>query len=142
VIADHDETITAALRDRGQRVTVQRLVMHRVVRELDRHVTAEEVLHAVQRRLPGVSLPTVYATLELFEELGLVRRLATRPGAALYEARLDGHHHASCRSCGLVLDLPVEVELAPGLDAARAAGFADPRAELVVSGLCAACATG
>jgi Fe2+ or Zn2+ uptake regulation protein len=140
VVTEHDDALTTALRDRGQRVTVQRLVMHRVVRELDCHLTAEEVLHAVQGPLPGVSLPTVYATLDLFEELGLIRRLATRPGAALYESRLDGHHHASCRACGLVVDLPVKVELAPGLDAAHAVGFADARAEVVVSGLCAACA--
>ncbi len=139
VAASCDELLTTALRDRGQRVTTQRLVMHRVVRELDRHVTADEVLQAVHGRLPGVSPPTVYATLELFESLGLVRRLAARPAAGLYETRLDGHHHASCRGCGRVVDLPVPVELEPALAAAGAAGFAHTRGEVVVSGLCSSC---
>jgi len=141
VSASCDEILTAALRERGQRVTTQRLVMHRVVRELDRHVTAEEVLHAVQGRLPGVSLPTVYATLDLFDSLGLVRRLAARPVAGLYETRLDGHHHASCRGCGRVVDLPVDVELDPALASARRQGFGDVHGEVVVSGLCPACRT-
>jgi len=73
--AFNDEQLTAVLHERGQRVTPQRLVINRALRELDRHVTADEVLAAVARRLPNVSLPTVYSTLELFEELGLVHRV-------------------------------------------------------------------
>ena len=70
-----EDALCAALRERGQRVTPQRLTIARVVRELDTHVTAEQVLTAVSDRLPGVSLPTVYATLELLEELGSVRQI-------------------------------------------------------------------
>jgi hypothetical protein len=67
--------LAATLRHRGHRVTPQRLVIHDALRALDRHATAEEVLAAVSERLPNVSAPTVYATLELFEDLGLVRHL-------------------------------------------------------------------
>jgi len=72
---DPDAELTALLRARGLRVTSPRLVIHRQLRARGRHVTAEEAHEAVARDLPGISLPTVYATLELFEELGIVRRV-------------------------------------------------------------------
>ena len=129
-----------ALRERGQRVTPQRLVIHRTLRELDRHVTADEVLSAVGERLPNGSAPTVYATLELVEELGTVRRIARGPDASLYDPRTDEHHHLVCASCGAVEDVDARVELSPALRAARRSGFAANRAEDVVSGLCRSCA--
>ena len=122
------------------RVTPQRVLIHRAVRELDRHVTADEVLAAVSERLPNASLPTVYSTLELLEELGMVRRLAARSGAALYDPRIDEHQHLVCRSCGRVEDLDVPVDSVRALRAARRRGFQPSNAELVVSGLCGDCA--
>src|ERR687891_2547482 len=82
-IATWDEQLARSLRERGQRVTSQRLLIHRALRELDRHVSAEEVLAAVSPSLPNVSLPTVYATLDLFGELGIVRRGSAGSGAPL-----------------------------------------------------------
>ena len=64
-----DQQLIAVLHQRGQRVTPQRLLINRALGELERHVTAEEVLESVEDRLPNVSLPTVYSTLELFEDL-------------------------------------------------------------------------
>src|SRR3954452_2740040 len=97
-----DEDLGAVLRERGQRVTSQRLVIHRVLHELDAHATADDVLAAVADRLPGVSLPTVYATLELLDELGLARRVAVPGGPALYDPRTAPHHHLVCARCGRV----------------------------------------
>ena len=135
-----DSHLEEALRERGLRVTPQRVLIHRAVRELDRHVTADEVLAAVSERLPNASLPTVYSTLELLEELGMVRRLAARSGAALYDPRTDEHQHVVCRSCGRVEDLDVPVNSIRALRAARRRGFEPSDAELVVSGLCGDCA--
>jgi Fe2+ or Zn2+ uptake regulation protein len=132
--------LPATLRARGQRVTPQRLVIHDALRELDRHVTADEVLTAVSDRLPNVSAPTVYATLELFEELGLVRRVHLGGGPALYDPRPDDHHHhLVCSRCGAVEDVEAGIELGGALRAARRAGFAPDRAEIVVHGLCSRC---
>src|ERR1044071_1388718 len=86
------DELTTALRARGMRVTPQRVVLHRALRELDRHVTADELLDAVADRLPNVSLPTIYATLDLLEELGMVRRVQ-RAGTTLFDPRTDSHHH-------------------------------------------------
>lgn len=140
--ADPAAELSAALRARGQRVTSQRLVIHSVLRELDRHVTAEDVLHAVNDRLPGVSAPTIYATLELFGELGIVRRVARAGGPTLYEPRPEPHDHAVCTACGRVEDLASPVDVSAALRAARRTGFVPDRGELTVTGSCASCATG
>ena len=134
-----DQQLSDALRARGQRVTSQRLVIHRVLHELDAHVTAEDVLGAVAHRLPGVSLPTVYATLELLENLGAVRRVAIPGGPTRYDPRTAPHHHLVCRECGRAQDVDAAVELAPVLRAARRQGFATQHAEVVVAGLCDRC---
>src|ERR671932_1746669 len=131
-----DDTLARTLRSRGQRVTPQRLVINRLLRERDRHVSADELLDAVEERLPNVSLPTVYATLELFEELGLVRRVGSVAGRVVWDSRLDEHHHAACSRCGRVEDIDAPVDAGAALAAARDAGFSDARAGLVVTGLC------
>jgi Fur family ferric uptake transcriptional regulator/Fur family peroxide stress response transcriptional regulator len=107
--------------------------------DLDGHVTADAVFRAVEQRMPGVSLPTVYATLELLEEMGLVRRLPSPGGSAVYDPRTDAHHHLVCRRCGLIADVDGAVDGGAVLAAARAAGFSPDDAQLVVRGLCAAC---
>jgi Fe2+ or Zn2+ uptake regulation protein len=135
-----DTTLTRTLHERGQRVTPQRLVINRLLRERNRHVSADELLDAVEERLPNVSLPTVYSTLELFEELGLVRRVGSVGGRVLWDSRLDDHHHAACSRCGRVEDIDVPVDASAAVSAARRAGFSDARAGLVITGLCSSCA--
>ncbi|UGS37147.1 Fur family transcriptional regulator [Capillimicrobium parvum] len=134
-----EDALCSALRERGQRVTPQRLTIARVVRELDRHVTAEQVLTAVSDRLPGVSLPTVYATLELLEELGSVRRVSAGGGAVLYDPRTHPHHHVVCTRCGAVADIDAPLDDEAVITAARDAGFEPERADTVVHGICMAC---
>ena len=134
------DNLTAALRQRGMRVTPQRVVVHRALQELDRHVTADELLDAVTERLPNVSLPTIYATLELFEELGMVRRVQ-RSGTALFDPRTDTHHHLVCSGCGSVQDVGgSELDTVPLEHAAQRHGFVQRRVEATVHGLCRACA--
>jgi Fe2+ or Zn2+ uptake regulation protein len=131
--------LRAELRARGQRTTPQRLAVHAALRALGRHATAEEVLTVVGDRVPGVSLPTVYAALELLADLGLARRV--RAGRAVrYDPRTAPHHHVVCERCGAVEDLDAPVDLDPAIDAARARGAEVSGAEVLVHGLCARCA--
>jgi Fe2+ or Zn2+ uptake regulation protein len=132
------EDLVSALRNRGMRVTPQRVVLHRALNELNRHVTAEELLDAVGDRLPNVSLPTIYATLELLEQLGMVRRVQ-RAGTTLYDPRTDDHHHLVCKSCGSIEDVDSELDAGALARAAARHGFAPERVEAVVHGRCAAC---
>jgi Fe2+ or Zn2+ uptake regulation protein len=134
-----DTEASVRLRRGGHRVTPQRLMIHRLLRERGEHMSAEQVLRSLDSRLPGTSLPTVYATLELFGELGLVRRVEAGLGATLFDPRTDPHQHAVCRECGRVEDLDAKIDTGGLLRAARRAGFAADRADAVVSGRCGAC---
>jgi Fe2+ or Zn2+ uptake regulation protein len=107
---------------------------------MNRHVTAEEVLSEVSERLPGISLPTIYSTLELFERLGVVRRVSAAGGAVLYDPRREEHSHLICERCGRVEDLDTTLDASSVLNAAKRSGFKPARAELVVHGLCSRCA--
>ncbi len=136
-----DAELTELLRERGLRATSQRVVMHRLLRDGNRHVSAEELLSEASDRLPGVSLPTVYATLELFEELGVVRRVNGGGGTLLWDTRADAHGHMICRRCGRIEDLETPLDLERARRRAARAGFQPDRAEVVVSGLCRRCRT-
>jgi Fe2+ or Zn2+ uptake regulation protein len=140
-VTPHTEDLVSLLRARGQRVTSQRLVILRELRRRRRHATADEIYRAVRHDLPGTSTPTVYATLDLLVELGLARKIDAGIGVALYDARTEPHQHTVCRRCGRIEDLDGEVDLGALLQAARASGFEPDAAELVVGGLCSACAS-
>jgi Fur family transcriptional regulator, stress-responsive regulator len=135
-----DAELAELLRERGLRATSQRVVMHRLLRDRARHVSAEDLLSEAGEQLPGVSLPTIYATLELFEQLGVVRRVNGGGGTLLWDTRSDAHHHMICRRCGRIEDLETPLDLERARRSAARSGFEPDRAEVVVSGLCAACA--
>ena len=134
-----DEELITALRGTGRRVTMPRLLVHRWLRERDRHVTAEQVYAELAAQMPSLSAATVYETLDLLAELGLIRRVNTPRGASTYDSRIADHHHVVCRECGLIEDLDVAVDAGAAENAARAAGFAPDFAQLTVTGLCSAC---
>jgi len=138
--SDLDAQLSAALRERGQRVTAPRLLVHRHVRRSRGHLTAEQLHGELAPGLPSLSPATVYATLDLLDELGFVRRLSTPRGTTVYDPRTDAHHHAICRRCGRMEDLEAPVDAAAAEAAAAAAGFRVDYGELQLSGLCAACA--
>src|SRR3954447_22312471 len=134
-----DERLATALRSGGHRLTSQRLVLYRVLAELGRHASAEEIARFSAERLPGLSLPTVYATLELFEGLGLVRRVDAGGPAALFDPRTEPHAHFACRSCGAVTDRAAPVDAGAAEAAAREHGAEPDHVDVVLRGLCGAC---
>jgi Fe2+ or Zn2+ uptake regulation protein len=115
-----DAELTAVLHGRGQRVTPQRLILHRLLRAGPQHLTAEE-------------------TLDLFEELGVIRRVPGTGPAQVYDSRADRHHHLRCLRCGGVSDLEAVVDVGAAARAAEGQGFAPEGVEVTVTGLCPAC---
>ena len=136
--SDGQRDLIELLHARGQRVTSQRLVILRELRRRSEHATAEEIHRAVHHELPGTATPTIYATLDLFVQLGLARRIETG-NAALYDARLEPHQHAICRRCGRVQDVDGRMNANSLLRAAGDRGFHVDGAELIISGLCQEC---
>ena len=136
---DSDSELIAALRATGRRVTMPRLAVHRHLRAGARHVTAEQVYAELAEQMPSLSAATVYDTLDVLDELGLIRRVSTPRGATTYDTRVDDHHHVVCRACGRIEDLDAVLDTAAAEEAAHAAGFLPAFAQLTVSGLCWSC---
>jgi Fur family ferric uptake transcriptional regulator len=94
------------LRKRGYRLTPQRHMILSVIQEADGHLSIDQITQRVQERNPYVSLSTVYRTLELLRELGLVREVHL-PGEQPHYEAVEGtaHHHLVCRRCRAVIHL-------------------------------------
>jgi Fur family peroxide stress response transcriptional regulator len=131
--------IVAAVRDAGGKVTHQRLEIFREVVSTIEHPDADTVFRAVQQRMPTVSLDTVYRTLWMLHDLGLVTTLGPQRNGVRFDANLDRHHHYVCVRCGLVRDF--ESEELNGLRVPKAVrqlgSIVDSHVE--VRGLCARC---
>ena len=132
--------LSQLLRERGMRVTSQRVVIERALREDGGHLTAEHVHELVEPALPGLTQQTVYSTLALLADLGVARRVAAPGPSTRFEAVDGDHHHMICERCGAIEDLQVRVPLGAVTRAARDAGFEPGGAGVTVLGLCARCA--
>ena len=130
----------ARLRARGHRLTPQRQLVLEAVGEIG-HATPDEIASAVRRTAAGVNLSTVYRTLELLEELGLVRHTHLGHGSATYSLATDDDHvHLVCRTCGDVGEAPVQ-QVADAVERLRAEhGFHVDLGHLTVFGQCRGCA--
>lgn len=94
------------LRKRGYRLTPQRFMILSVIQEAEEHLSIDQIAERVQKRNPYVSLSTVYRTLELLRELGLVRENHL-PGEQPHYEAAEGkdHHHLVCRNCRAIIHL-------------------------------------
>jgi Fur family peroxide stress response transcriptional regulator len=133
------EHLKAVAKKAGVKLTHQRLEIFRELAATEKHPDADSIYRAVQQRMPTVSVDTVYRTLWMLHDLGLVTTLGPQGGGVRFDANLEQHHHYVCVRCGLVSDFDSE-EL-NGLrvpDAVRQLGsIVDAHVE--VRGLCAEC---
>jgi Fe2+ or Zn2+ uptake regulation protein len=125
-----DEALRHALGRAGWRYTRQRAEVFAYLRSVDCHPTAEQVFAAVRRRIPNISLATVYKALEALVDARLAARLAADSGPVRYDGRGEAHYHLRCERTGQVRDLPLAYDpqlvekLAPELvEALRREGF-------------------
>src|SRR3954466_11677210 len=128
------------LRSRGYRLTPQRQLVLEAVGSLG-HATPEEIVATVRKTAAAVNISTVYRTLELLEELGLVQHTHLGHGAPTYSIPSDDDHvHLVCRDCGGVDEVESSVvdEVVRRLSAER--GFSVDVGHFAVFGVCRACA--
>ncbi|MEN9797327.1 MAG: hypothetical protein RL653_1023 [Pseudomonadota bacterium] len=116
-----DQNLIERLRAHGIQPSAQRLAVADYVLATDEHPSADEVWARVQSRLPMLSRATVYNTLHLFVQKGLVRELVLSPGRVVFDPRLDAHHHFVDDDTGHIEDVPWEA-VAVG-DATRLQGY-------------------
>jgi len=127
------------LRDHGFRITPQRQLVLEAVERL-RHGTPEEILVEVQRTAAGVNLSTVYRTLEVLEDVGLVTHAHIGHGPPTYHAvDEDVHIHLVCDRCGKVLSVEAEVAEVFVQRLRTEHGFATDVAHVSIHGVCQTC---
>src|SRR5437867_8660590 len=133
------EALDNVLRSRGERATRQRRAVYAALLDRTDHPTAEALHRVARRRIPGLSLATVYTTLEVLVNAGLAGRLAGADGASHYDARTDGHDHRRCLRCGRIEDLDRSPHRTPALETCHAPGFRAVDCRIEIVGYCAAC---
>lgn len=127
------------LRERGYRITPQREAILSEVLGTDGHITPQDVARRVQRRLPAVNASTVYRTLALLEEVGVVRHAHLERGAEYHRTEDPRHVHLTCSRCGAEDDLSVGEVASLERVIGRHGGFAPDLTHFAISGLCARC---
>jgi Fur family peroxide stress response transcriptional regulator len=130
-------------RAHGLSVTTQRLAIFEALASSREHPTAEQLHRAVQRRIPTLSLATVYKSLEALKAIGAVSDVNPLHAQGRYEAALPGtgagrpHHHLVCTGCGKVLDL--FDSRFDALNVRDSQGFAIQAVRVQAEGLCPEC---
>lgn len=133
------ESMKTALRERGMKLTHQRIEVVREIAAADEHPDVEHLFRSVRTRVPTISLDTVYRTIATLVEVGCVTRATLTPGPARYDANVACHHHFVCTRCGIARDV-----VDPALDALRASAGTTglgtiETVEVRLRGLCADC---
>lgn len=97
---------TSILHQHGYRLTPQRYLILRVLEQAQEHLSATQILQHAQEQNPQITLPTIYRTLDLLKELGVVFENHLTPEQATYEV-LQGraHHHLFCQGCQSVIHM-------------------------------------
>lgn len=129
------------LRERGYAVTPQRRTIFEVLEGAKHHPSAEQVFDEVRRRLPDVSLATVYKTLKELVRMGELQELNYHSDRSRFDPRVDPHSHVTCQTCGRVEDVELcldRLDLSPTYHG----DFTVERYEIVFYGTCGDCRRG
>lgn len=121
----------------GIRPSVQRLAIFEYVKKSCQHPTAEVVYEALRDELGSLSLTTVYNTLKLFVDAGLISMLTIDDTFRCFDGNRSCHAHFRCNICGKIVDLPMKknlFSLVEGLD-----GYEITDAQLYLKGVCPDC---
>jgi Fe2+ or Zn2+ uptake regulation protein len=100
--------LAATFRSQGRKLTPQRLLLFTLLHGNDKHPTAEALFVTATAQMPGISLRTVYQTLNELAEMGELHVIEVGPGAARFDPNVDDHHHVVCDGCGEIRDVYVK----------------------------------
>jgi Fur family ferric uptake transcriptional regulator len=133
------DALAQVLRERGLRLTAQRQLVLEAVHSLG-HATPDQVHAKVADTAAGVNISTVYRTLELLEDVGLVTHTHLSHGAPTYHAATDRQHvHLVCRGCGRIEEVEPAVMSAVAQDLLRDVGFQVDVGHVSFFGRCREC---
>ena len=98
-------SVTDILRSKGFKVTPQRLAIYEALQHAKTHPSAEMIFNQLQPHYPTMSLATVYKTIEILKEIGLIQVLNVGEDSFRYDADVSNHPHVRCMKCGRVDDI-------------------------------------
>jgi Fur family ferric uptake transcriptional regulator len=128
------------LQEKGYRLTPQRMMVLDALHSIDQHISAEEIYGQVRAKYPYANISTIYRTLELLKELGLVTEIDLDDGRIRYHLTEKGHHHhLICSKCGDVIDLPEHILLPLKEILLNDYKFEADLKHLAIFGLCKSC---
>ncbi len=99
-----NQIITDKLKDKGLKVTPQRVAIFDAIVKLKNHPTAETVIDHIKSNYPNISVGTVYKVLDSLVENELLKRVKTEKGIMRYDAVLSNHHHLYCEETERIED--------------------------------------
>jgi Fur family ferric uptake transcriptional regulator len=121
-------------------MTRQRAVILEELRHVDTHPSADELYAMVRKRLPRVSLGTIYRNLEILSASGEIRRIESGGSLKRFDGRADNHYHIRCIGCDRLVDACVDLEVEiDALAKAAATEFTIVGHQLEFLGLCPRC---
>ena len=129
------------LEDTSLRMTKQRQVILEELRAVTSHPTADDMYDMVRRRLPNVSLGTVYRNLEVLAESGVVQKIDIGGTKKRFDGNVAVHYHLRCVECGRVDDVHLDVGVDLEAIAAAGSAYAIHRHRLEFIGTCPNCQT-
>jgi len=139
-MSDSGERLQDALRGAGRRLTAQRRLILQVLEESDGHLDADALYDRVKARDPDVSLATVYRTLAVLREIGLVEEHRLGEDHGHYEVvRQEPHYHFTCLRCGKVIEFDTSLVAQVEQELCEQEGVRVTGTHLHVSGHCAQC---
>jgi Fur family peroxide stress response transcriptional regulator len=125
--------------EHGIAVTHQRQVLYEVMQAMEGHPSPEEVYARVKKKVPSISLATVYKNIHLFVESGVFRKMSMHHGSVRVEMNEEAHHHLVCSKCKSISDIGErELHLAPKRRRLPG-GFLVERYAVDVIGVCSKC---
>jgi len=129
--------LTTAFRTAGLKVTPQRQLLFRLLHDNRAHPTADALFATASVDMPGISLRTVYQTLNDLVAMGELQALSVGGGSTRFDPNTDDHHHLVCSSCGVVRD--VYLDGVGGLRPQGIDGFDVTATSVVFHGRCTSC---
>ena len=127
------------VRRAGVKLTQQRIEIFREVARTGDHPDIETIFVHVRKKMPTISLDTVYRTLGLFADLGLVTTVRPLNARVRFDANTEAHHHFFCTGCAAILDFEHrDFDTLKVPEAATGLGRVESR-HIELRGMCAAC---
>lgn len=135
----NEHPLARKLQNEGHRLTPQRLAILDVLMANTGHPSAQEIFHELQPRFPTMSLATVYNTMSLLVEMGLVKEIKLADDGVRYDVNNEPHLNLYCRKCQSIIDMPYAPLSELHQSVRDTKGFALDDTVIELSGICSEC---